>query len=1485
MPFGVLRVLVRKIVVGRQIQCAVALAENGASIKLTNSTKSNWGLIRAWIFAAFAGLWVTVASAQTNVIYVAPVFLYQFNYGPSFTSPSLEATFANAAAQVAALDNSTSTNVAENLHPADAARYAPFTYYDGTPALYSFDLYICYLQTGQCSTTQNWDNIYTLYTCPAGPYATYYNSPSNNQLLACAITLPPPPPPRCKSKSCLGNPIFASTGQKMQAETDYPGVDGLNFIRTYRSNNGYFASAVTQTFVNNSLPAGTLGAPCYPAYYTSRYYDGYYCFPYISVYPYVNNGVAQYMLQTVDGQSLAFSGPGAAVTAGADINDRVTQVTFNGAAAWQIHREDDSIEIYTTGGSLIQRTLRGGKTFTYTYSTSSTPTSVAPQPGLLLTESDAFGHTLSWTYNASGQMMTMTDSAGGTYQYSYTNGNLTGVIYPDQTSKTYWYNESANTGGANLPTALTGITDESGVRYATFQYNSANLAVNTQHAGGVDSYTFDYTSPGSSTTVTDPLGTTRTYQFETPLSYVLDNGQTQPAASGIGSVTQSETYDANGNTASLTDYNGNVTRYTQYDMTRNLEESRTEAYGTPQERTITTQWNPIWRQPALITEPNRTTSFTYDSLGNVYQKTITDLTVTPSVTRTWTYTYDTYGRIQTVLGPRGNGFIDKTSYTYYTCTTGYECGEVETITNNAGHVTTFNSYNAHGQPLKITDPNGVVTQLTYDARQRLLSRTVATDLTKYSYWPTGLLEQITLPDSSTVSFKYDPAHRLTDITDGVGNHIHYTLDNMGNRTGENTYDPGGTLHRLHTRMIDALNHLHQDINSAATAAVTTTYGYDNDDNQTSIAAPLARNTGDQYDALNRLTVITDPKSGVTQLGYDGNDNLSSVVDPRGLTTSYTHNGFDDLTKVVSPDTGTTTFTYDSGGNPKTATDARGAVTNYNFDNGNRLIHLNYTDQVIYYTYDAGTYGKDRLTGASDTNHSMSWTYDALGHVTGKGQVIGTISRSVGYGYTNGDMVSLVTPSGQTVTYGYTNHRITSIAVNGTTLLSAVTYDPFGPATGWTWGNSTASTRSFDLDGNPSQIVTAGVTNGYTVDYASRITGISDSGLSTDSFTFGYDALDRVTSGVSTGKVRGYMYDANGNRTSMSGTTGSTETISTTSNQLKATSGGYVRTYAYDAAGNTLSYASNTYTFNQRGRMSSAVVSGAETDYIYNALGQLIEKSGNGGTTLLVYDEAGHLLGEYTSAGALIQETVWMGDTPVATLRPSGSTVTIYYVHTDHLGNPRKVTRPSDNGLMWRWDPDTFGSAGPNVNPSGYGTFNYNLRFPGQYALTESALNYNYFRDYDPTMGRYVESDPIGLAGGSYSTYAYAGGNPISRIDPMGLMSSTAQQMFPQPATATSGQACPNSDDHCEEQAQKDEAICRTLSSPAVRARCWESANERYGACRAKRPIPPLVVWQVPGPVPNPVPVLPLPSPVPITPVVPPVVEPVIPPILEPIFIP
>ncbi|MGO9264439.1 MAG: RHS repeat domain-containing protein [Candidatus Binataceae bacterium] len=181
------------------------------------------------------------------------------------------------------------------------------------------------------------------------------------------------------------------------------------------------------------------------------------------------------------------------------------------------------------------------------------------------------------------------------------------------------------------------------------------------------------------------------------------------------------------------------------------------------------------------------------------------------------------------------------------------------------------------------------------------------------------------------------------------------------------------------------------------------------------------------------------------------------------------------------------------------------------------------------------------------------------------------------------------------------------------------------------------------------------------------------------------------------------------------------------------------------------------------------MSAGTTNYVYNTLGQLIEKSGNGGTTILMYDEAGHILGEYSSTGALIEETIWMGDLPVATLQPNGSSISIYYIHSDHLGTPRKITQPSTNTLTWRWDPDTFGSLAPNQNPGGLGTFIYNLRFPGQYYQAETGLMYNYFRDYDPQTGRYLESDPIGLAGG-INTYSYVYSNPISLFDPLGLCS-------------------------------------------------------------------------------------------------------------------
>jgi RHS repeat-associated protein len=145
-----------------------------------------------------------------------------------------------------------------------------------------------------------------------------------------------------------------------------------------------------------------------------------------------------------------------------------------------------------------------------------------------------------------------------------------------------------------------------------------------------------------------------------------------------------------------------------------------------------------------------------------------------------------------------------------------------------------------------------------------------------------------------------------------------------------------------------------------------------------------------------------------------------------------------------------------------------------------------------------------------------------------------------------------------------------------------------------------------------------------------------------------------------------------------------------------------------------------------------------------------------------------LLGVYdANSGDVIEELVYLDDTPVATLRAGA----IYFIHGDPLGTPRIVTDDAQN-IIWRWDSDPFGEAAPDQDSDGDGTdFVFNLRFPGQYYDAETKTHYNYFRDYNPATGRYTQSDPIGLSGG-LNTYLYVNGNPVRYTDPQGLICGT-----------------------------------------------------------------------------------------------------------------
>jgi YD repeat-containing protein len=1097
----------------------------------------------------------------------------------------------------------------------------------------------------------------TCVSAPACPSGQAYNREG-----VCAISAPDISKNVGTCKDCIKNPINIGIGNKFQSEIDYrgPGSFPLQFSRFYNSDPTQLNTTFKPASINNNI--GLL----WRSFYDRRIgFDG-----------------QDTTALRPDGKQLKFNSNGfTTVFPQSDVIDRL-QLTFNPInglqTGWKYTDSiNDIVENYDTARKLTSITNREGLTQTLSYDGSNRLTIVT----------DSFGRTLSFTYDSSNRVATMTDPNGGVYQYAYDgNNNLTSVINPDSTVRTYHYE---NTSFVN---ALTGITDENISRFSTYQYDTQGRATSTTHAGGADQATVSYGT--NSATVTDTLGATLSYDFSIAINVPKRNGTTQPAASGSGTVTDVRTYDANGNVAASTDFNGNRTNYT-YDLARNLETARVEGLTsggstTAATRTISTQWHSTFRLPIVIAEPLRKTTLVYNGdsgascgfkadgvtlvPGVLCSKTVqatTDTTgaagLSPTVTgtaRVWTYTYNVNGSVLTINGPRTD-VTDVTTYTYYannaTCSgaSAVGCrGQVETITNAAGHVTSITDYNAHGQPLSITDPNGLVTTLAYDTRLRLTSRTVGSEVTSYLYDGVGQLTTVTLPDTSFLSYTYDAAHRLTQIADNLGNKIVYTLDLMGNRTQEQVFDPSNTLAQTRSRVYNSLNRLTQEIGASSQ---TTAYTYDNQGNVTGIDGPLSGTTDvtvNAYDALNRLTQMTNPLSGVVGYGYNGVDQLTSVTDPRTLVTSYSYDGLNNLNQQASPDTGTTANTYDAAGNLLTSTDAKSQVTTYTYDVLNRVASIVYAGGVTHsYTYDQGTNGKGRLTQITEPNSVTAYAYDPQGRLLSETRTINGVPYATAYGYDSaGRMTSVTYPSGRVVNYtldslGHIQSVATTKDSTTQTVVSSVAYRPFGPSAGFTFGNGQTYSRGFDQDGRISSYTLATQSLAVGYDTASRITSLTDTVVPANTNTYGYDTLDRLTAFTGPSTNQGYTFDATGNRlTKTVGANTDTYTYSGTSNKLSTIAGSTNRTYGYDTNGSTTGDTANTYAYDTRGRMVQTTGAGGTSSYQLNSVGQRIRKTNTAGDTIYHYDAQGRLISETSASGTPQREYIYLGDTPVAVIQ-------------------------------------------------------------------------------------------------------------------------------------------------------------------------------------------------------------------------------------------
>ncbi len=1190
----------------------------------------------------------------------------------------------------------------------------------------------------------------------------------------------------------MGNPFAVGTGAKWQTENDFEGIGPfpLRFERQYSSAlpraGGYVGAKWSATyFMQLRLPPSVEG----------------------NTFPETERPNAVLLVRP-EGSWFQFSWNGSSYVGDSNLPGKLTRlVSGDTTTGWEFLNVYDEKETYNAQGRLLSITNRAGLTQTLNYD----------PLGRLTSVSDEFGRSLTFTYDPStGYLATMTDPLSRVTSYTHDyNGNLVEVAYPDGRKRVYLYEDLVNR------FHLTGITDERNVRVSTWRYDANGRVKYAERAGGVERFTLSYDK--MMTTVTDPLGKVRTYR------YVLKNDRSylasvsEPCAVCGGGTASDTTYDGNGYLASVKDYRGYVTTY-QRDS-RGLETSRTEAFGTPSARTTTTTWHPQYRLPTKIVEPitggTRTIDFTYDAQGNLRTRKVT---VGANV-RLWTFTYNDDGQVLTEDGPRTD-VNDVVTYTYDAAgnreTMTDALNHVTRYTQYDAGGRLIAEVDANGlETSYVYDERDRVTQVR-KGREGGATR----EIMEMTFDEAGNLTRATEPGGEFEAYTFDDAGRQVTRRDITGDHETLGYDDQGNRTTLEIAKSGG---EVVLRSVDDYDDLGRLETTTGADGQVTSYEYDADGNEKRIVDPLLHDQRADYDELSRVTHYYDAVNGDTSFLYDPQDQVTEVKDARGVITRYVYTGFGQVEQLQSADTGTTMHVYDDNGNLRRRTDARNAVLDMTYDAADRLSTVTGADEQVTYVYDetgAGDGAKGHVTsilsaargGSSEiVANGVSLTYDIHGRVLTRTQTIGATptaatTRTVSWNYAdNGRLNTLTLPTGHVLSYSYgLDGRVSGIGVNGQSVVREITYFPLSSeVASWKYGSGAEGyTRTYDLDGQVTSYTAAGVARTLSYDDASRVTGLVDNvSPSWSNWTFGYDELDRLTDatnaatlGASANAYLRWTYDATGNRRTEFAGSGqlpadptTTYTIAPTSNRLQSIAGGVADTRQYDAAGNTtrwiarggaLAGATLDGVYSARGRLV-LIRQGATpvARFAYNGAGERIGKWVGANAASItsapsrqfVYDNQGHLLGEYDGTGAPIAEYAWLNDVPVAVLKPVSAglggqvagAAEVFFVQPDHLDAPRALVNDQAQ-VVWRWDAKPFGDTSPDQQPTvGLPSFEFNLRLPGQYADVELGQYYNYTRDYEPTTGRYLQSDSIGIED-DYATYTYVGDDPVGSVDPTGM---------------------------------------------------------------------------------------------------------------------
>lgn len=756
-------------------------------------------------------------------------------------------------------------------------------------------------------------------------------------------------------------------------------------------------------------------------------------------------------------------------------------------------------------------------------------------------------------------------------------------------------------------------------------------------------------------------------------------------------------------------------------------------------------------------------------------------------------------------------------------------GFVASYENALGHKTIFNARNYQGLAESISLANGLLITNAYDDRGLLQSSSLGGRQIENSYSLGGRLLASSKYGRLT-SFTYDAQGRLETSVNSLGEYTRNWYDDAGNVTRFAIYSEEGLETYFYEFSYDDKGRLRTTLGAEGQSL---TQEYDRENRLKRDVDALGNGSENFLDGFGRPVVITDSLGGTTHMEYGAEGSVRVVQDAEGSTTRYSNNVFQEKLIEASPDAGLTRYERDQYGQVVSKTDPRGVVTSYSYDELGRLVSWSYSSEspVVYtLSYDYRSEDVDNtgsLRSISSEASSIQYEYDPYGNATEITQRVFDDTYQLSYAYNQHDEVIAQTyPSGRKVEYsrnevGNVIALSESLSGDVQSVVDVASYMPLGPLKSLVYANGVDSNLTYDKSYRVNGISVhkgsgALDAKNYEYDVADNILGLSEAEENRRR-EFAYDRLYRLTQEKGEYGEKYYEYDKVGNRLRREHhylkpdlePKLKTQVLSYQEGSNRLTAKGRQQ-FSYDAAGNITSSRNDKrrYEYGVDGRLAAYYLDDRLiAEYFYNGLGQRVRtiKHTESGIREFqyVYSQEGRLLARYTypvKGKAKLIEYIWLDSRPVMQIRSkldaAGQVIVSsqkkVWLHSDHLMTPRFATNP-DGKMVWRWNSDAFGVGNPEKDVDGDGKkVNVLLRFPGQF-VDVGPFFYNYFRDYKPNLGRYVQSDPIGLQGG-LNTYTYALGNPFLYSDRMGL---SVWSFLWQHTPKSLGQDAPSDNSQCQ----------------------------------------------------------------------------------------